>query len=199
MGRHKNTDLRQQQIVMGFAEAMAEAGYAGASIGTIAKKADLTPGLLHYHFKSKEEILKALISEMGSYLSQRISMRLDNFKNSSPTNKLEKVIGAFLDLDAGSNLIFVKCWTVIFAEAATNRKVKELVQEGLKEQLDEIKKVVIEAYPEAKARSIEEFSALILAAIQGYILIGTLAPELIPKGSASKMVWNMAVNFEKKA
>ncbi len=197
MGRHKNTDLRQKQIVEGFAAAISELGYAGASIAIIAEKADLTPGLIHYHFNSKEEILKALIKEMSVYLSDRVVLKLETIKNPTPINRMEQVIGAFLDLDSGSNLVFVKCWTVIFAEAATNKKVRDLVRTGLVEQLDEIKKVAQEIRKVDKKRSVDELASLILAAIQGYILIGTVAPDLIPRGSAAKMVSSMLLGLDK--
>ena len=188
LGRHKNTDLRRKQIIEGFAEAISEVGYTGASIAVIAQKAKLTPGLLHYHFKSKEEILKSLIKEMSAYISGRIELKLEAINKPTQVNRMAQVIGAFLDLDSGSNLIFVKCWTVIFAEAATNKKVRDLVHQGLIEQLDEIKKIAHEIRSEDKKRSVDELASLILAAIQGYILIGTVAPDLIPRGSASKMV-----------
>lgn len=191
MGRHKNTDLRQKQIIEGFAEAISEVGYAGASIAVIAEKAKLTPGLLHYHFKSKEEILKSLIKEMSAYISDRIDLKLEAIKKPTLVNRMAQVIGAFLDLDSGSNLIFVKCWTIIFAEAATNKKVRDLVHQGLIEQLNEIKKIAQEIRNDDKKRSVDELASLILASIQGYILIGTVAPDLIPRGSASKMVSSM--------
>ncbi len=191
LGRHKNTDLRQKQIIEGFAEAISEVGYAGASIAVIAEKAKLTPGLLHYHFKSKEEILKSLIKEMSAYISDRIDLKLEAIKKPTLVNRMAQVIGAFLDLDSGSNLIFVKCWTIIFAEAATNKKVRDLVHQGLIEQLNEIKKIAQEIRNDDKKRSVDELASLILASIQGYILIGTVAPDLIPRGSASKMVSSM--------
>jgi len=197
LGRHKNTDLRQKQIVAGFAAAISELGYAGASIAVIARNADLTPGLVHYHFKSKEDILRALIQEMSAYISDRVTMKLESVRKPTPINRMEQVIGAFLDLDSGSNLVFVKCWTVIFAEAATNKKVRDLVHRGLLEQLDEIKRVAQEIRNEDKKRSVDELAPLILAAIQGYILIGTIAPDLIPRGSASKMVSSMVFGLDK--
>jgi TetR/AcrR family transcriptional repressor of bet genes len=197
LGRHKNTDLRQKQIVAGFAAAISELGYAGASIAVIAQNAELTPGLLHYHFKSKEDILRALIKEMSAYISDRVAMKLEGLRKPTPISRIEQVIGAFLDLDSGSNLVFVRCWTVIFAEAATNIKVRGVVHRGLLEQLDEIKKVAQEIWNEDKKRSVDELASLILAAIQGYILIGTVAPDLIPRGSASKMVSSMVFSLGK--
>src|SRR5262249_30829735 len=57
MARPSNTDERREQITQAMVKVMARRGYDGASIGDIAKAARLTPGLVHYHFKSKQEIL----------------------------------------------------------------------------------------------------------------------------------------------
>ena len=61
MGRKPNTELRRQQIVAALLQEMAEAGYERASTKSIAARAGLAPGLLHYHFSSKEEILLELL------------------------------------------------------------------------------------------------------------------------------------------
>ena len=41
---------------------MADRGYERASVTAIAKAAGLTPGLVHYHFHNKKEILLALVT-----------------------------------------------------------------------------------------------------------------------------------------
>ena len=46
---------------------MAKRGYDGASVADIAKAARLTPGLVHYHFKNKQELI---------YECHELSMRL---------------------------------------------------------------------------------------------------------------------------
>jgi len=57
MSRRPNTDERRAEIVTGLLAVMAERGYDGASITDIAASARLAPGLVHYHFSTKLEIL----------------------------------------------------------------------------------------------------------------------------------------------
>ena len=57
MPRPSNTDERRAQIADALKRVMARKGYDGATVNDIAAEADLTPGLVHYHFRNKLEIL----------------------------------------------------------------------------------------------------------------------------------------------
>jgi AcrR family transcriptional regulator len=59
-------DIRQEkrEIILSTAlEVFATHGYHGSSISTIAKHAGISKGLLYNYFESKEELLKAVVSE----------------------------------------------------------------------------------------------------------------------------------------
>ncbi len=46
-----------QRIVRAASRVFGRSGYDGASMGEVAKEAGVSKGLLHYHFKSKEDLL----------------------------------------------------------------------------------------------------------------------------------------------
>ncbi|WP_255261141.1 TetR/AcrR family transcriptional regulator [Bacillus thuringiensis] len=48
---------KRQRIIDASYKVFASKGYTNASIKDIAKEADITPGLNHYYFKNKEELL----------------------------------------------------------------------------------------------------------------------------------------------
>ncbi|MDF0376173.1 MULTISPECIES: ScbR family autoregulator-binding transcription factor [Streptomyces] len=48
-------------ILRAGAEMFAEAGFAGASVSGIARRADLTLGALYFHFQSKEELAREIV------------------------------------------------------------------------------------------------------------------------------------------
>jgi len=80
MARPSNTDERRLQIMGALVKVMAKRGYDGASVADIARAARLTPGLVHYHFKNKQEILLAalrdLVARRGEYIcGSRIGVR----------------------------------------------------------------------------------------------------------------------------
>ena len=50
-------------IIAGAYQVLAEQGYEAASIKEIARAAGVAPGLVHYYFKSKDELLVAVLQE----------------------------------------------------------------------------------------------------------------------------------------
>ncbi len=57
-------ETRREQLLMSAAKLFSEKGYEGTSTEEIARRAGLTKGALYFHFKSKEDMLFALVSSM---------------------------------------------------------------------------------------------------------------------------------------
>ena len=72
MPRPPNTEQRRAQIVQALARGMARSGYAKATIQEIAREAGLSPGLIHYHFRSKQEVLIGLIESLATLIRGRL-------------------------------------------------------------------------------------------------------------------------------
>lgn len=53
---------KREQIIEAAYQVMSEKGYENASIKDIANAAGITPGLVHYYFRNKEEILMELLT-----------------------------------------------------------------------------------------------------------------------------------------
>ena len=85
MPRPSNTQERRQQIVEALLDVMAAEGYAGASIQAIAAAAGLNPGLVHYHFKSKQQVLLHAIETLGQRVQRRFTARARSSSNRACT------------------------------------------------------------------------------------------------------------------
>lgn len=59
--RRTDTRLRIQQTAM---ELFGERGYDGTSLREIAERLDVTKAAIYYHFKTKEEILESVITDL---------------------------------------------------------------------------------------------------------------------------------------
>jgi AcrR family transcriptional regulator len=57
-------EMRREQLLRAAHQCFKQQGYRGTSTEEIARCANLTKGALYFHFKSKEEILFALIKMM---------------------------------------------------------------------------------------------------------------------------------------
>ncbi|MEU3350846.1 ScbR family autoregulator-binding transcription factor [Streptomyces sp. NPDC037389] len=52
-------------ILHAAAEVFDEFGFSGASVSKIIKRADATQGAMYFHFKSKEDLARAVMNEQG--------------------------------------------------------------------------------------------------------------------------------------
>jgi TetR/AcrR family transcriptional regulator, fatty acid metabolism regulator protein len=69
-------NARRAQIAAAAIDAIAEAGYAGASFARIAEKLRISRGLISYHFTDKDDLIKQVVhqaaEEAKAYIRPRI-------------------------------------------------------------------------------------------------------------------------------
>lgn len=77
---------KRDKVVEAAYKVMSEKGYEKASIKDIANEAGITPGLIHYYFRNKEEILTDLL--LAS--SQQYTQDMQRLQSSVPAAHLAK-------------------------------------------------------------------------------------------------------------
>ena len=186
MPRPSNTEPRRQQIVDGLLCVMAEKSYEKATIASIARAAKLTPGVVHYHFNSKQEILLELTRQLAEKLSRRYQSLTGD---GSPQARLN----AFIATGPGSDPRAVACWVAVGTEASRQEEVGEIYRRVMGEQLEELSEILAPML-ESQARR-REAAVAILAAIEGCYQVATAAPGLAPAGFGARSVKAMAVGL----
>ena len=139
MTRASNTDTRRAEIVDALVAVMAKRGYDGASIAEIGKQADLAPGLVHYHFKNKLEILVEAVRAIARRHLGVLDAALA--EHDDPGAQLAAFIDVHLGLGAQADPDALACWVLSGAEALRERRVRnevELVLAALVERLTAI-------------------------------------------------------------
>ena len=63
---------RRDQIVRAAIETIADVGYAKASFARIAERAGISPGLISYHFRSKDQLLTQVVADVESAMERAI-------------------------------------------------------------------------------------------------------------------------------
>ena len=82
-------EQRREQLLESARKLFSEKGYRGTSTEEIAAKVGLTKGALYFHFKSKEDILIALVRAMSS----RFKLALESLpKPINPWELIEIVV-----------------------------------------------------------------------------------------------------------
>lgn len=186
MARPPNTEERREQIVEAMLRVMARLGYAKASVAKIAKEAGLAPGLVHYHFGSKQEILLALIERLGAMLEERrVRMGGDTAQQ-----RLEAYLDAHLARGEDASPEAVACWVALGTEALAQPEVGAAYRAAVEAELATLVPLVRDALAErgASKRRAKTIASAMFAAIEGAFRLGVLAPGVIPAGSAAKTV-----------
>jgi len=185
--RPSNKEERRKQIVQGLLDVMSENGYENASIQAIGKACGLTPGLIHYHFKSKQEILVALIKSLSSVAQERYQGLLESSRTTK--EKLEAFIDAALSLGDGADEKAVSAWVVIGAEAIRQPEVRTLYQEIIKSNKLELIELLSSYSSEVNAdltdKQVENIAMISLSSIIGAYQLATTAKDISPRNYAS--------------
>ncbi len=195
MARPSNTESRRQEIIEALAEVMADHGYAKATIAEIAKVAGLAPGLVHYHFDDKREVLMGLIAHLSVRLDARIETRLAQ-AGADPRERLEAAIDAYLALGSGADARAVATWVAVSVEAIRDKQVRRVFEAALERERKRLEALISPALPDwITTVELRANAAAVLAAIQGYFLLAASAPGTVPKGSAATSVRRMVAGL----
>ncbi|MFN3857318.1 MAG: TetR/AcrR family transcriptional regulator [Caulobacter sp.] len=140
----KGGDATRDRLIEAAFTVVARDGIEAASVKNIAAEAGVTPGLTHYHFPSKDALLKAAMCQaLDDYRARVRARREESLGGGDP-------LGAFFDDAVGSAEEYATFFRVRLAFAA-----QALVDPG-----------VAEALASLNAAAIEE-TALTLAAATG--------------------------------
>ncbi len=191
MARPSNREQRRAQIVEALHVLMAEQGYDGASVAAIARQAGLAPGLVHYHFACKEEILLALVERLADRLGARYDRLLSSA--STPWDRLDCWIDAHLAQGEGADSAAVACWVAIGAEAVRRPEVQQAYEAAVRDDLDRGERLVADILgPQLEPDDPRRLATALLAAIEGCYRLASGAPNAVPEGFAAPSVRQMA-------
>jgi TetR/AcrR family transcriptional repressor of bet genes len=194
MARPSNTVQRREEIARAFARVMASKGYEGASLADAAREAGLSPGLVHYHFQDKRDVLLGTVSLLSRDAEQRLDAALDRAAQ-APESKIVAIVDAHLRLGEGSDEAAVACWVALAAEAVRDHRVRAAYREVAELTLSRLEKLFAKALvaKHGDARGAKAAAAAVYAAIQGYFALATIVPDAIPRGSSAQAVRTLAL------
>ncbi|QDQ27913.1 TetR/AcrR family transcriptional regulator [Chitinimonas arctica] len=193
MPRKPNTEARRAEIVQALQSVMATQGYEKATIQAIAKAAGLAPGLLHYHFKSKQEILVSLVTTLADFGQRRFEQIVGSADD--PMQRLSAYLEARLELGEGAAPEVVAAWVMIGAEAVRQAEVREVYQRAIANELDLLADLLAACMQRQQRAtgSARELAAGLLALMEGAFLLASAAGAVMPVGYASQAALRYAV------
>src|SRR5262245_883778 len=195
MGRPSNSGERRAQIVDALRRVMGRQGYERATVAAVAREAGLAPGLVHYHFESKAEILHELVGELVARARGRIAAR--EGRAGDAEGRLYVVLEALLGRGEDADPAAVACWTLIGGEAVKDAEVRKLYAAWIGELHGLLRTRVVEACREAgrSADGANAMAAALLALVEGYFQLAAAVPAAVPGGRDAASAKGMAAGL----
>jgi TetR/AcrR family transcriptional repressor of bet genes len=192
MSRHPNTDSLRSQIVAALLPVLARKGYAKATVVEIARQAGLAPGLIHYHFANKREILVSLVLSMVEYANARSEQAAGG--SADPLARLRAHIDSRLGLGDGADADMAAAWVMIGAEAVREPEVRAVYQQAIADELATLTQLLGECLGHAgrDKSTARQLASGLIAMMEGAFQLASAAGEVMPKGYAANAAWNCA-------
>ncbi|BEP65433.1 TetR/AcrR family transcriptional regulator (plasmid) [Variovorax sp. V213] len=90
----------RQRILLIASTKFAQHGFEAVSTGEIARAADMSQAIIHYHFGTKEELWRESITFMMADLDQRFPLHMSELRDLDPLMRLKVMIRRFIALSA---------------------------------------------------------------------------------------------------
>lgn len=135
MGRKSNAPEKQTQIIWALYDCLVEKGHEKVTIKEIASKAGMPSGVIHYYFKSKDEIVSGLTLAMVQKYTAMIQSQLK--KATSNDQQIHHAIDFIIDtliFNLPLNRVFYNLIQMAFERKELESAVKKLF-ETYREQL----------------------------------------------------------------
>jgi AcrR family transcriptional regulator len=119
-------DERRQQIVAATHRVTLARGLHDVRIGDVASELDVSTGLIHYHFDTKDELIEAMLREAAEHEVATVRASLTRYPR--PQDRLERVIETYLPSTRSdpSWVLWIDVWGEALRDANLRRISEEL-------------------------------------------------------------------------
>lgn len=167
---------RRQQLVVAAIGTIAEEGYGGASFVRIAGRASVSPGLITYHFRTKDELIKEVLIFVHARIESSMSGGPD--PTSSYLDGLSRIIVGYVQHCSRHPEEMITLREV--STASTSTAVRGVIMEREQSGTAELAAFLTEGQQQRQFRPFDStvFSATLRAALQAVPRqLQTLPPE----------------------
>jgi AcrR family transcriptional regulator len=178
---------KADKILMAVRSVLAEKGYQGATISEIAQEAGISRGLLHYYFKSKEDMLCQVIRHSMAGILARTSAILESAQ--SPAAAAEGLCSALRGIlvsDPHFFKLFLEAW--VFARKGPDaqsllKDIHSRFRQAVRRGLEGLAQKT--GQPPASTR-LDTLATLLTSLVDGIGMQATIEPSLLENDD----LWN---------
>ncbi len=165
---------------------LPETGVRGLGIRQVADHAGVNPGMFHYHFKTKDVFIRALLQQ--KYNDMFATLELEAHKSASTVENLRAAVGVLVRFGRDNRVFLVRLLGDAFAGEAV---VMEFLQANLPRHIAVIVTLIMQGQSEGLFRKLPPPQALafLIGGIGAPILLGTavLNSGLAPQALATQL------------
>lgn len=182
MGRKTNAPQRQDEIIWALYDCLAENGHEKVTVKDIAARAGLTPGVIHYYFKSKDEIA----SKLALALFEKYSCLFEDtiVVSASPEQKMEKAIDFIVD-----NMIFSRPINRVFFNLLQMGYERETLGRVVKKMFEKYRGFLESMFQEMGAtRDSRMLAAALVAVTEGFSIQVMVDPSAFERDTVRRII-----------
>ncbi len=158
--------IRRAQIIEATMGCIAVKGYNTFSMKDIASEAGVSTGIIHYYFKTKHDLMLAVLDELVKQIFQAVDQRVSGL--SSAREKIEAIIDGSFDF-ISKNRKYYHVMIDFWAQVNDKRSVKNVLARVYAEYRRRTARIIEQGMAERVFRRLEpsEAAAAIIALIDG--------------------------------
>jgi TetR/AcrR family transcriptional regulator, regulator of biofilm formation and stress response len=171
MGRKSNAGKRQDEIIWALYDCLAESGHEKVTVKEIARKANLAPGVIHYYFCSKDEIVASLANAIVDKYSSLMVEKIE------AANSVEEKIAFAIDYIVDT-LVFNPPLNRVFYNLLQMAYEREELSNVVREMFRNYRRLLVKIFEEANAgRESRMLGGALVAITEGFSVQLMIDPE----------------------
>lgn len=171
-------DARKRQILEAATAVFARRGFDGASMDDIVRESGISKGGLYWHFKSKDEIIAAILRQF--FDQEMADMEAILARDGAADERLLQLSAHLADeMEQAFGLLPISL--EFYAVAARQESVRTFLQDYYDSYQTTLQELVEEGIAQGAFRPVDATAATtsIIAAFEGLILLWAIHPEAI--------------------
>ncbi len=187
MPRKSVAPERRDQIINALFRCLAEKGHESVTVKDIAREADLHYGVIHYYFKSKDDIVSALAGSIVEKYDRLLTERTQSSRSAS--KRLLRALDFLVD-----EFIFNRRLNRVFYNLVQMAFENDTIRAALRRQLRIYRRRITEVVQEGiesgefKRRDAAASARLIVALLEGMALQWVIEPRALNREDVRKLI-----------
>lgn len=163
--RRESKAFRRQQLINATIDTLAKKGFAATTLVDVANRANLSRGIVNFHFESKEKLLLATIEFIAEAYGENWRAELEKVKDGSSAEKMHALVHADLNRKVCTPRL-VSAWFGFYAEAQSRPMFRDLCWTRDKEYLSALRNLCVALKKEGGYRFDPDRAADAIYAVQ---------------------------------